>query len=275
MIIAQKLAAAVRKNNSLVCVGLDPDISKIPHHLTKAHADILFRFNREIIDATADVVCAFKPNSAFYEAFGSDGVYQLRLSIEYIRQTYPDVVIILDAKRADIGSTNAGYVTYAFDYLKADAITLHPYLGREALQPFLDREDKACVILCRTSNPGAAELQDLDVHGEPLYRTVARKIASDWNTHGNCMIVAGATYPHELAEIRASVGGMDILVPGIGAQGGDIAQVVKAGRTASGTGLIVSASRSILYASAGEDFALKGRIEAERMRSEINKYRVE
>lgn len=273
MIIAQKLATTIAKKDSLVCVGLDPDIAKIPDHIKKHHEDILFRFNREIIDATADLVCAYKPNSAFYEAYGSDGVYQLRLTIEYIRQMYPEIVVILDAKRADIGSTNAGYVTYAFDYLKADAITLHPYLGKEALAPFLDRTDKACIILCRTSNPGAGEIQDMSVDGEALYKIIARKVSHDWNTHRNCMLVAGATYPHELEELRSIVGDMDILVPGVGAQGGDIAKTVHAGKTKEGRGVVISASRSVLYASSDTECAFNARLETERMKTEINKHR--
>lgn len=269
MKIYEKLQSAVKKNNSLVCVGLDPDIPRIPAFLRKDGENSLFEFNRAIIDATADLVCAFKPNAAFYEAYGVDGIWQLRMTTMYIKQQYPDIVIILDAKRGDIGSTNEGYVRFAYDYLGVDAITLHPYLGKEALTPFLKREDKASIILCRTSNPGAGEFQDMAVDGEPLYRKVARSVLS-WNTQNNCMLVTGATYPTELSEIRDIVGDMPFLVPGIGAQGGDLQAVMKKGLDSHNAGLMISASRSILYASAERTFATAARDEASKLRDAIN-----
>ncbi len=274
MTFEQKLDAAVAKNNALVCVGLDSDGKKLPDAV-KTGSYPQFDFNKAIIDATHDVVCAYKPNSAFYEARGAVGVEALKKTCEYLRENYPEIPIILDAKRGDIGNTNAGYAAYAFDYLGVDAITLNPYLGREALQPFLGRKDKGCIILCRTSNPGAGEIQDVDAQGKPLYQVIAEKVAQDWNTNGNCLLIVGAPYPRELAIVRRIVGDMTLLVPGIGAQGGDIENTVKAGRNAKGAGMIINASRSIIFASKGTDFAEKSRKEAQTLRNEINKYRKE
>lgn len=222
--------------------------------------DEQFTFNKTIIDATQDLVCAYKPNSAFYEARGAQGITELKMTCDYLREAYPDIPIILDAKRGDIGSTNEGYVAYAFDYLGVDAITLHPYLGCEALQPFLARKDKGCIILCRTSNPGATEFQDA------LYRTVAEHVVHEWNTNGNCLLVVGAPYPEELAIVRRIVGDMILLVPGIGTQGGDVEKTVKAGRNAKGSGMIINASRSIILSE-------NAREEARIVRDEINNYR--
>ncbi len=268
----QKLNFIVVKNSSLLCVGLDSDIEKIPEHLQKEHYP-QFSFNKVIIDATHDLVCAYKPNIAFYEAGGLSGIKQLFKTCEYIKTNYPDVVLIVDAKRADIGTTNVGYVRFIFDELGADAVTLHPYLGQEALQPFLEREDKMCIVLCRTSNPGAGEFQDLMVGDEPLYLHVARRVSKEWNKKDNCMLVVGATYPEELAKIRAIVGDMTLLVPGVGAQGGDVEKTIKAGKNSKGAGMIINSSRGIIFASNGEDFAQKARSEAERLQMEINKYR--
>ena len=221
MTFVQTLETIIEKNNSLLCVGLDSDVRKLPSHLNNIPNN-QFEFNKAIIDATYDLVCAYKPNSAFYEAAGVEGLQQLKLTIDYLKEKYPQIPVILDAKRADIGNTNEGYVTSSFDWLRADAITLHPYLGKEALQPYLDRKDKGIIILCRTSNPGAGEFQDLSVDGEPLYMHVSKKVAKDWNANENCMLVVGATYPEELAHVRKAVGDMTFLVPGIGAQGGDV-----------------------------------------------------
>lgn len=268
----QKLGAIVAKNNSLLCVGLDSDIGKIPKHvLAGEHPQTAF--NKAIIDATHDLVCAFKPNTAYYESRGNPGFEALKLTCDYIKETYPDIPIILDAKRADIGSTNEGYAKFAFDWLGADAITLHPYLGKEALKPFLDRKDKGCIILCRTSNPGAGELQDLEVEGKPLYQIVAENVAQKWNTNNNCALVVGATYPTELAIVRRIVGDMPILIPGIGAQGGDVEKTVKAGVDSQGKNAIINSSRAIIFASGGEDFTKKAREEAMKLRDGINSYR--
>lgn len=272
MNFSDKLNEIIVKNDSLLCVGLDPEQSKIPHHL-KNSAYSLFEFNKAIIDATSDLAASYKPNSAFYEALGNKGIVELKMTCDYIKHKFPDMPIILDAKRADIGNTNEGYIKYAFEYLGADAITLNPYLGQEALSSFLKLEDKGCIILCKTSNRGAGEFQDLMVEGEPLYLKVAKKVYSDWNKNKNCLLVAGATYPNELKAIREAAGDMFLLVPGIGAQGGDIEKTIKAGIRSDKSGLIISASRSILYASGGEDFADKAREEAQKLRDEINKYR--
>lgn len=262
----------VARNNSLVCIGLDSDIDKIPDHL-KFSPNSQFTFNQAIIDATNDLVCAYKPNSAFYEARGVDGITDLKMTCDYLRDRYPEIPIILDAKRADIGSTNEGYAAYAFDYLGADAITLHPYLGREAMQPFLDRKDRGCIILCRTSNPGAGQFQDAIVDGEPLYLKVAKTVVNEWNKNGNCLLVVGATYPEELAKVRTIVGDMTLLVPGIGAQGGDVEKTVKAGLNSKKAGMIINSSRGIIFASSGKDFAEKARGEAEKLNKTITMFR--
>jgi len=272
MTFQEKLDGIVKKNNSLVCVGLDSDFNKIPEHL-KSKENAVFEFNKAIIDATHDLVCAYKPNSAFYEARGEEGIKELKMTFDYINNEYPEVFTIIDAKRADIGNTNDGYAKYAFDFLKADGITLHPYLGHEAMGPFLEREDKASIILCRTSNKGAGEFQDLVSQGEPLYKIVAKKVTKEWNKLGNCMMVIGATYPEELAEVRKIAGDMTFLVPGVGAQGGDVEKTVKAGLNSKGAGMIINSSRGIIFASSGPDFAATARQEAKKLKEEINKYR--
>jgi orotidine-5'-phosphate decarboxylase len=256
--------------NTLVCVGLDPEPAKFPAHL-RGDPDAVFTFLRAIVDATADLACAFKPQIAHFAALGAEDA--LRRLIAHIHAVHPGVPVILDAKRGDIGSTAAHYATEAFDRYGADAVTLNPYLGRDSVQPFLDRADKGVVLLCRTSNPGARDFQDLDCGGAPLYQRVAETIARDWNGNGNCLLVVGATWPEELAAVRALVGDLPFLVPGVGAQGGDVEAVVRAGRTAEGAGLLVSSSRAILYAGAGEDYADAARAAARALRDQINRYR--
>src|SRR5947209_11344570 len=265
------------QHDNFVCVGLDSDYNSLPQ-VVKAKGSIeeaLFVFNREIIDATHDLVCAYKPNSAFYEAQGDEGLRALTKTVRYIKETYPSLPVILDAKRADIGSTNLGYVTAAFDRIGVDAITVHPYLGKEALAPFLARKEKGIIILAKTSNPGAGEFQDLPVGDaqEPLYLVVARHVATSWNTNGNCALVVGATYPAELQRVRAVVGDIPILIPGIGAQGGEVAATVMAGKDSRGWGMIINAARSIIFASGGKDFAQAARKATEQLREEINRYR--
>ncbi|MFZ2237667.1 MAG: orotidine-5'-phosphate decarboxylase [Dokdonella sp.] len=264
------LADTRDRNRSMLCVGLDPEPETFPASLRES-ADATFEFCRAIIDATADLVCAFKPQIAHFAARGEESA--LQRVIEYSHAEHPGVPVILDAKRGDIGSTAAYYAVEAFDRYKADAVTLNPYLGRDSAQPFLDRADKGVVLLCRTSNPGAADLQDLSVDGLPLYLRVAKLIANDWNGNGNCLLVTGATWPDEIAQIRALVGDMPLLVPGIGAQGGDVEAVVKNGQDARGNGLLISSSRAILYASNGENFADAARAAASTLRDEINRYR--
>ena len=266
----QSLQQAWARNNSLVCVGLDPEPAKFPTHL-QGHPDAVFEFCRAIVDATVDLVCAFKPQIAHFAALRAEDA--LERLIAHIHDRHPGVPVILDAKRGDIGSTAQHYVTEAFDRYGADAVTLNPYLGRDSVQPFLDRADKGVILLCHTSNPGAADLQDLDVGGKPLYQHVAQIVARDWNSRGNCALVTGATWPEQLGEVRALVGEMPLLVPGIGTQGGDVEAVVRHGRSSNGSGLLISSSRAILYAGHGEDFADAARTATRELRDTINRYR--
>ena len=265
------------KQDNFVCVGLDSDYNHIPESVKSLDSveETLFAFNRDIIDATHDLVCAYKPNAAFYEAQGDAGLRALIRTVRYIRETYPHIPIILDAKRADIDSTNLGYVKAAFDIIGVDAITVHPYLGKEALAPFLARREKGIIVLAKTSNPGSAEFQNLPVGEtqEPLYQVVARNVATTWNSNGNCALVVGATYPAELKKVRTIVGDMPILIPGIGAQGGEVAATVIAGKDSRGRGMIINSSRSIIFASQGPDFAQAARKATHQLRAEINKYR--
>jgi len=265
-----RLQHAWRDNDSLLCVGLDPEPGRLPATLTGS--DVVFDFCRAIVDATADLVCCFKPQIAHFAAQRAEGA--LERLIAHIHAQHPRVPVILDAKRGDIGSTAQHYATEAFDRYGADAVTLNPYLGRDSLQPFLARADKGAVILCHTSNPGAGDLQDLIIDGRPLYQHVAAHIARDWNENRNCALVVGATYPQQLAQVRRIVGdAVPLLVPGVGAQGGDVAAVVHNGENSGGTGLIISTSRAVLYASAGADFADAARRAAQGLRDEINSYR--
>ncbi|MFI5265240.1 MAG: orotidine-5'-phosphate decarboxylase [Candidatus Levyibacteriota bacterium] len=272
MTFQQKLDNIISKNNSLLCIGLDSDFGKLPKFLQSSkHPQ--FEFNKEIIDKTFDLVSTYKLNSAFYEARGASGIEELKMTCDYIISNHPEIGIILDAKRADIGNTNNGYVRFAFDYLRVDAITLHPYLGQEAIQPFLDKKDKGCIVLCRTSNPGASELQDLRVDNEPLYMHIAKLVKTKWNSNKNCMLVVGATYPRELAEIRKVAPDMTFLIPGIGAQGGDLKKTLAAGLNKKGRGLMIHSARGIIFASHGKDFAAAARTEAEKLNNEINSLR--
>lgn len=241
----EKLNKIVAKNNSLLCVGLDQGE---------------FEFNQKIIEQTHDLVCAYKPNFAFYEALGSKGWENLKKTVKYIQRYHPGVVTIADAKRADIGNTNQGYVKAIFDELGFDAVTVNPYFGREALQPFLDRKDKGIIILCKTSNVGSGEFQDL------IWEKVATNVVKDWNKNNNCLLVVGATYSEELRKVREIVGEMTLLVPGIGAQGGDVEKTVKAGLNSARAGMIINSSRGIIFAE-------NPRLEAQRLKEEINKYR--
>lgn len=260
--VLRKYEVRAKKAGSLLCVGLDPELDRIP---ARFHAEEFpyFAFNRWIVDQTHPFAAAYKPNMAFYEARGVQGLRELELTMEYLRAEHPGIVTVCDAKRGDIGNTNRGYAASIFDAMGFDAVTLHPYLGREALTPFLDRKDKACIILCRTSNPGAGEFQDLSVNGKPLWEAVATRVSTDWNEHGNCMLVVGATYPEEMRRIRAIAPEMTFLVPGIGAQGGDVEAVVTAGLNARGAGLMISSSRGILFSDDPE-------AAARQLRDEIN-----
>jgi orotidine-5'-phosphate decarboxylase len=268
---AKQLADVWERNNSLVCVGLDPEIERLPASIA-GEASPIFQFNKAIIDATVDLVCAYKPQFAHYAAYEAED--QLERTIDYIHRTYPHVPVILDSKRGDVGNTAERYAIEAFERYKADAVTVNPYLGGDSLEPFLRHEDRGVIILCRTSNPGARDVQDLQVGAaagsRKVYHAIAELAAQKWNSRGNCMLVVGATYPRELAEIREIVGDMPLLVPGVGAQGGDVVQAVQNGRTKSGTGLVISSSRAILYASAGEDFADAARTATTSLRDQIN-----
>ena len=270
MTFTQQLAAAWQKNNSLLCVGLDPDPAKFPAHL-KGRDDAIFEFCKGIVDATADLVCSFKPQIAYFAARRAED--QLEALIEHIHARHPGIPVILDAKRGDIGSTAEQYAVEAFERFKADAVTVNPYMGRDSVEPYLAYPDKGVILLCRTSNAGGSDLQFLDVGGEKLYERVARLAAQEWNTTGQIGLVVGATFPAEIARVRALIGDMPLLVPGIGAQGGDIEATVKAGRTAAGTGLMINSSRAILYAGKDENFAAAARQAAQETRDTINLYR--
>lgn len=274
MTFINKLAAAWSANNSLLCVGLDPDLTKMPTEL-QGRPDAIFEFCKAIIDATADVACAFKPQIAYFAALGAED--QLEAVCAYLREHYPQLPIVLDAKRGDIGATAEQYAREAFERYGADAVTLNPYMGFDSVTPYLERTERGAIILCRTSNPGGSDLQFLTVDGKPLYQHVARLVAEKWNSNGQCGLVVGATFPAELAEVRRIVGDMPLLVPGIGAQGGDVQATVTAGRTAGGSGMMINSSRAILYAKpdqqAGEDFAQAARRVALETRDEINLYR--
>lgn len=236
-----------RAANSLLCVGLDSDMALIPERF-RGEAMPQFAFNRWIIDATHLSAAAYKINTAFYEARGAAGWAELEATIAYLRETQGDILTICDAKRGDIGSTSAAYARAVFDHLGFDCVTLNPYLGRDALEPFLERADKGCILLCRTSNPGAGELQDLMVDSEPLWLHVARKIDVEWNRRRNCMLVVGATFPRELRRLRTLLPLMPLLIPGVGAQGGDLELTVRAGLDRHGGGIILNVGRAILTA---------------------------
>ena len=252
----QQLASAWDKNNSLLCVGLDPDPAKFPAHL-QGKPDAILEFCTAIVDATADVACSFKPQIAYFASCRAED--QLEALIAYIHEKHPGIPVILDAKRGDIGSTAEHYAKEAFERFAADAITVNPYMGRDSVEPYLAYPEKGVILLCRTSNPGGSDLQFLEVGGEKLYERVARLVAQDWNRTGQCALVVGATFPAEIARVREITGDLPLLVPGIGAQGGDIAATVQAGRTVNGTGLMINSSRAILYAGKGEDFAAAAR----------------
>jgi len=286
----QKLEKAIKRNNSLLCIGLDTDINKIPKHLL-GKKDPVFEFNKAIIDKTHDLICCYKANIAYYSALGTKGLESLINTIKYIHEQY-DIPFILDAKRADIGSTSEQYAREVFDVFDTDSVTVNPYLGADAIKPFLKRADKGIIILCRTSNPGASDFQDLitgvasQAHPrggyrlapqesyKPLYLKIAEKVV-EWNKkYENCLMVVGATWPGEMKKIRKIAPKMFFLVPGIGVQGGDLEKTLKNGLTKEKSGLIIHSARAIIYASSGKDFAEKSRKKAIEMRDLINKYRI-
>ncbi len=265
-----KLHDAWSQQNSLLCVGLDPNPELMPGHLHhRAHN--VFDFCTAIIDATHDLVCAYKPQIAYFADTAKEE--QLQAVIAYAQQHYPHIPIILDAKRGDIGSTAAMYAREAFDRFNADAVTINPYMGRDSALPFLERDDKGVFILCRTSNAGGAEFQDLVVEGVPLYERVALNVVTNWNTYDNCALVLGATNPAQMQRVRTLVGDMPFLVPGVGAQGGEVSSLLGAGLTQQKTGLVINSSRGIIFAGSGEDYAQQARKAAMALRTEINQHR--
>lgn len=266
----KKLSAAMAKNNSLVCVGLDPAIGKLPECI-RDRSDAIFEFNRNIIDATCNYVCAYKPQAAYYA--GQDCDDALKETILYIKKTAPEIPVILDVKRGDIGSTAEYYAKEAFERYQADAVTVNPYMGFDAVQPFLEYEDKGVIILCRTSNKFSGDLQNLIADGKPVYEHVACLVRDKWNNAKNAALVVGATYPEELKRLRELCPDMPFLVPGVGAQGGDVEKVVKFGCTTDKCGIIVNSSRGIIYASKGEDYADAAGTAAKELRDLINSYR--
>ncbi len=275
MTFIEKLSAAWATNNSLLCVGLDPDAAKFPAHL-QGKPDAVAQFCKAIIDATADSVCAFKPQIAYFAAQRAED--QLEEVCAYLRENHPRIPIVLDAKRGDIGATAEQYAREAFERYDADAVTVNPYMGFDSIAPYLEWKERGVIVLCRTSNLGGSDLQFLNLDGTPLYQHVARLVAQKWNKNGQCALVVGATFPGELAQVRAIVGDMPLLVPGIGAQGGDIQATVEAGKTANGAGMMISSSRAILYAqpdsTTGEDFAAAARRIALETQAAINCFRV-
>ncbi|MES2072636.1 MAG: orotidine-5'-phosphate decarboxylase [Pseudomonadota bacterium] len=269
MTFIEKLSAAWATNNSLLCVGLDPDVAKFPPELAQ-QPDAIFAFCKAIIDATADLACSFKPQIAYFAALRAED--QLEAICSYIKTTYPNIPIILDAKRGDIGATAEQYAREAFERYDADAVTVNPYMGFDSVAPYMEWKERGAIVLCRTSNAGGSDLQFLNVDGKPLYQHVARLVADKWNTNGQCALVVGATFPNEIAQVRQLVGDMPLLIPGIGAQGGDVAATVDAGRTTAGTGMMINSSRAILYAKplAGESYTQAARRVAQETRDAIN-----
>jgi len=267
-----KLGAAIRRNDSLLCVGLDPDVAKFPDEL-KGRPDAIFAFCKAIIDATAGLACAFKPQIAYFAALGAED--QLQAICDYLKANHPDIPLVLDAKRGDIGATAEQYAREAYERYRADAVTVNPYMGFDSVEPYLQWQDRGVIVLCRTSNPGGSDLQFLEVDGKPLYQHVARLVAEKWNRNGQCGLVVGATFPQEIAQVRAIVGDMPLLVPGIGAQGGDIEATVTAGQTADGAGMMINSSRAILYArrTDGEGYAEAAARVARETRDAINAFR--
>ncbi len=264
------LTSAWNERNSLLWVGLDPDPARLPEHL-KGQADAILHFCRAIVDATADLVCCFKPQIAYFSACRAEE--QLEELVAHIHSRHPGVPVILDAKRGDIGSTAEQYAIEAFERYQADAVTINPYLGRDSVAPYLAYRDKGVILLCRTSNPGGSDLQFLNVGGEKLYERLARLVSDEWNEGGQCGLVVGATFPREIARVRELTGNMPLLVPGIGTQGGDIEATVRAGCNDNGNGLMINSSRAILYASRGEDYAAASRSVARETRDAINRHR--
>ena len=266
----EQIAAAANKNRSMVCVGLDPDMGKLPECVKNTEKPF-FEFNKAIVDATKDFVCCYKPQAAYYAGANRDD--ELKMTIDYIHENAPGIPVILDVKRGDIGSTASQYAKEAFERYQADAVTVNPYMGLDAVKPFLDYADKGVIILCRTSNPHSGDLQNLVSDGKALYEHVAELVRDQWNYNDNAALVVGATYPEELAKLRKMCPQMPFLVPGVGAQGGSVAEVVCHGATAGWGGLMINSSRGIIFASKAEDFAAAAGEAARTLRDQINSCR--
>lgn len=263
-----KLRHAWQATGSQLVVGLDPAPSRFPEALPGG-PDRILRFCQAIVQATAPYACGFKPQIAYFASQAAEA--QLADLCQWIRQEYPDHILILDSKRGDVGSTAEQYAQEAFDRYQAHAVTVNPYMGFDAIQPFLAYSDRGVIVLCRTSNPGSADLQELEVApGTPLYLHVAGLVADQWNTHSQCALVVGGTYPADISRVRQRVGDMPLLIPGIGAQGGDLPATVRAGRNRHGTGMLINSSRAILYASAGPDWEQAAARVARQTRDAIN-----
>lgn len=267
MTFTQTLNAAWKQSNSLLMVGLDPDINKMPAQF-REQKDGIYQFCKAIVDATASFTCGFKPQIAYFAAARAEN--QLEDLCQYIRERHPQLPIVLDAKRGDIGATAEQYAREAFERYRADAVTVNPYMGFDSVQPYLEWQDKGVIVLCRTSNPGGSDLQFLVSDKVPLYLRVADLVANKWNSTGQCGLVVGATFPEELALVRQAVGDMPLLVPGIGAQGGDIAATCKAGCTHDGNGMMINSSRAILYAKHDGDWMAAAAEAARQTRDAIN-----
>lgn len=261
------LAAAAERNKSMVCVGLDPDMAKLPE-CVKNSATPFFDFNKAIVDATKDHVCCYKPQAAYYAGENRDD--ELKMTIDYIHANAPGIPVILDVKRGDIGSTATQYAKEAFIRYQADAVTVNPYMGLDAVKPFLDYADKGVIILCRTSNPNSGDLQDFTCEGKALYEHVAELVRDKWNYNGNAALVVGATYPEELAKLRKACPELPFLVPGVGAQGGSVSEVIKNGAVAGWGNLMINSSRGIIFAGKDENFAQAAGEAAKKLRDEIN-----
>ena len=267
MTFIEKLQNRWNESQSLLCVGLDPDVNRFPAHL-KDQPDRIYAFCTAIVDATAPFACAFKPQIAYFASCGAED--ELQAIIAYIHQNHPSIPVVLDSKRGDIGSTAKHYAREAYERYGADAVTLSPYMGFDSVEPYLEYEDRGAILLCRTSNPGGNDIQMLQVDGKPIYQRVAELASGPWNLNGQLGLVVGATYPNEIAAVRAIVGDLPLLVPGVGAQGGDINACVTAGVTKDMTGMMINSSRAILYASKAEDFKEAAARVAQDTRDKIN-----
>lgn len=268
MTFIEMLESRQRRMRTLLCIGLDPSIEKIPKSILQK-PNFIFEFNRAIIDSTNQYVCAYKPQVAYYSAIGAE--QELEITIDYIRKNYSDIPIILDAKRNDIGSTAEMYAKEAFNRYKVDAVTVNPYLGFDSIKPFIDRKDKGVIVLCKTSNESSSEIQDQFINQEPVYLFIAKKAQDEWNYNKNILFVVGATYPSQMKEIRDIAPAITFLVPGLGSQGGKLSDVLENGLRQDGLGLIISSSRAIIHASQSDDFPEKAREIAKSTYEEILK----